>query len=184
MAFTQIPAAPDRSIKPARFVLWSAVGLFAVSQFLPPLEGEDARGWYFSDWANTIESLWTSVLTGNIDWAAAVEMMLTITLLAALIGIPLLAEWIRKARPILWILRFLALGGWGFLAFSIFQFLKFIQISSRVMGLEPEPIPFRSGLWVFLAALILTTLGLWMIPKAVRHQPSITREILTTDEHR
>lgn len=137
--------------------------------------------------ADTAKSLANAASSGNFGLEEAIGLTLSASLLAATFGIPFFAGWLRKARPILWVLRILALGIVGSLALLLYNVWRFHVLTAEMlgeMGRTPEPFPFRIGMWIYFSSLILTTLGLWMIPKAMKPQPYSTSEIPTTEDRR
>jgi hypothetical protein len=183
MSLTE-PTTPDRSSQPARMVLWLAVVAFGVSQLFTANSDESRVGWYFKDLADMMRSLSHGVLTTNLNWTEAIAFVVAISFLTALIATPLLVNWLRRARPILWIMRLLALGILGILTYMLYTLLRFYHLAAQVFEEEREPYPVGIGFWLFLAAILFTTLGLWMIPKPVKHQLHIAADTPTTDEHR
>jgi hypothetical protein len=159
----------------AKVVLWLAVGLFVVSQFLPFTADDHRFGWYFRDWVISFQEAWSSARPGSADWLfnmglAGGGFLVFLFVLAIIVGGPWIMGFLRRARPILWIVRCLMLGLAGLIAFLIYWVLAIIDLN-HYMGMAvqfPSPL---SGTWVFLAALTINTLGLWMIPHRASPSP-------------
>jgi hypothetical protein len=144
----------NHAARRAKGVLWLAVGVFVVSQFLIINSYAFGRGWWFlmigdgfrviiSDWAN---SEYFVVI-------AMVEVLLIVFLLS-LLAAPWLVDFLTKAPPILWMLRLVisvpaAIAVW-------------VYVWDGVVG-SIEPPAF--GIFLGLLAVVMNAIGLWMIPK-------------------
>src|SRR5690606_14970675 len=119
------PAGANSSGRLAKAVLWLAVGLFLVSQFLPFTADDRRVGWYFRVWEISFQEAWSSARPGSADWLGNMGLvgggfLVFLFILAIIVGSPWIMGFLRRARPILWIVRCLMLGLAGLIAFLIY----------------------------------------------------------------
>jgi hypothetical protein len=173
--------ATKRAGRRAKMVLWVAIGLFALSQCLSgaSLDAMDSsRGWWFLSMKELLPYMISDYsggyglnrLFGNVG-------SLLLTFLFSLLVCPWLVDFLSKARPVLWVARLLMTAAAGFVT----RHLLSTEFSGK--GFSWSPLLTTGLFWAF-AAVILNTIGLWMIPKAVGYHLAIAREIPATDEHR
>jgi hypothetical protein len=173
----------DPSHQRAKVVLWVAFGVFFVSQFFPYASFTSSRGWFFEWIIKLVKGVCGMRPIGLSDpWVdrgvQLIQLSLNLFILASLAGAPWLVTRLRQGRPILWILRILMLMWLLAHAYSCYINLKLST------GVHLNDYSYLQGYWLYLTAIVLNTIGLWMIPKAVKHQPFIAPEMPTADEQR
>lgn len=110
-----------RRVFSARVVLGIALLLFAVSQFLPQYSGYWLeRGWVFMNIADHVRGLlYGTHWTIELYFKVAGEMLGWTFQVLLVVAAPWLVEVLRRARPLLWVLRILAIGWVGWMTWEV-----------------------------------------------------------------
>lgn len=170
----------DRSQQPAKVVLWAALITFAASQFFPFDKDDPIYPWAFGHLYVFVEAVWTDLATGGFTPLWALLASGYIVSVSSLIVFPCLYGFLSRSRPIVWIMRLIAPAFASIIPRFHIGDLGKVLLHPSIQ--ENVQLP-SYGFWVFLLALVLNTLGLWMIPKTAKHQPFIAPKHPNTNEN-
>jgi hypothetical protein len=154
----------EKSSLPASAFLWFAVGLMVISQLFGVSDDQPARAWILNGFLRSFVDLWESVTSGRFSLVLMVHLSIAIAIFIVLVTTPWLVGLLSRAGPLLFVLRYFTTG---FTAYGLWK-VRIAIDWFRPIGVDDvfASVPLLSGFWIYLLAILMNAIGLWLIPRA------------------